>query len=533
MSDQKLTGLEGHTGADPIAAAVAMGLKEIKGEIEGVAARVAVYEESDILKAISEVETLKATVKGLQGLESKIPEDHADELKSLAAKLDGVQAQLQSPAAGTGATKPKTIGETVFEDEGFQSMLSRSAGAIKAHKIDLREATKLGSVADILSGVSASVPPVLGDADLGDLRWSTRQTNVVMEAKEPVAGFVPEIGVIPAPGFQVYEWQKETLDSATGYLRTTLSTALTGGTTPVASCDVEDASHFRVGSYVRFFDADRNLLGRLALVSKDDTSAQNTLTFAAGAIDWDQAADTNITSEQWLGTDESDVKPYTLLAGETTSVNATVIAILAAVTRQQLLSPSGIQAWIEQELPDRTMRNIAYQLLYGTGPTNKQLLGFWNAPGAQTYAWSSGTVGDNRIDAILRAVLLVVGGTPAIVMNKRDLQAMRLLKDSTEQYLLSAILGKVTLDMVSGTWVLDGQYPIIVSDAVIDGDFLVCDFATASKLIDAEDESLEWGVIDDDFARNQRRARYERTLAHAIQRLKSFVLGEWDNEPVA
>jgi HK97 family phage major capsid protein len=190
-------------------------------------------------------------------------------------------------------------------------------------------------------------------------------------------------------------------------------------------------------------------------------------------------------------------------------------------------------AWIEQELPSRTVDNIAQQLLYGAGTTGKSLQGFMTYTGAQTYLWSEGQVGDNRIDAILRAALKVIGGTPTIVMNKRDFALLRLQKDKNENYLLSATIGKVSLEMVGGTWVLDGQYPIIESEAVIDNDFLVCDFKTASKLIDAEDEALEWGVINDDFALNQRRARYERTLAHAVQRLKSFVVCQWDNAPVA
>lgn len=532
-------GLEGNTTKDAVAQAVAAALKNglpgIREELDGLAARVAVFEGEDILRTIKELTELKATVEGLQALKDQIPEDKSEELKSLAAKLDGVQAQILSGAAAPGgAQKPKSVGELVFEDEGFQAMISKSPSHTKAHKINLSEfrGKNALSVPDILAGVSAA--PVLGDADLGALRWSTRQVEIVTEPKEDVAAFVPAIGVIPAPGFQVYEWPYETTDSATGYLRTTLSVALSGGSTPTDTAEVADASHFVPGTYVRFFDADRVLLGRLELVSVDTASTPNQLIFATGAINWDQDADTNITSEHWLGTPESEGKPYTLLAGDTTSVNAVTIAIMTAVTRQQLLSPSGIMAWINDELPDRTIRNIAQQLLYGAGTTGKSLLGFWSHPDAtaRTYKWSEGTIGDNRLDAVMRAVLMVVGGAPSIVMNKRDLQELRLLKDANDgQYLHSMILGKVSLEKVNGQWVLDGEYPIIKSEAVKDGDFLICDFASASKIIDAQDEALEFGVINDDFSLNQRRARYERTLAHAIQRTNSFVLGLWDDPP--
>jgi hypothetical protein len=531
------TPVSGHSGDDKsvIAAAVKSALANIPAEIEGVSARLAVLEDEDFAKTVAEFAKLAATVEGLSSLKDQIPEDQSDKIASMAAQIEGLSAQLLSGAAAPGGKEaPKGLGETIFEDEKFQAMISSESSGTSSYKIKLKEhrgVSALGSVRDILAGVSAA--PVLGAAELGPLRWSTRQTEIVREAKESVAEFVPAIGVIPAPGFQVYEWPRETEESATGYMRTTLAVALTGGTTPVGVAEVNDASHFVPGTYVRFFGDTKNLLGRLKIASVDTVTVPNQLLFTGTPINWDQPINTGVTSEQWLGTPESESKPYTYLAGDTTSVNAVTIAIMAAATRQQLLSPSGIMAWIEQELPSRTVDNIAQQLLYGAGTTGKSLQGFMTYTGAQSYLWSEGQVGDNRIDAILRAALKVIGGTPTIVMNKRDFALLRLQKDKNENYLLSATIGKVSLEMVGGTWVLDGQYPIIESEAVIDNDFLVCDFKTASKLIDAEDEALEWGVINDDFALNQRRARYERTLAHAVQRLKSFVVCQWDNAPVA
>lgn len=528
-------GLEGNTGHDPgaIAAAVKAGLADIPDKIQGLAAKIAVYEDSGILESLAELTELKATIEGLSGLEAKIPGDQTAAIEKMQNQLDGVSAQLKSAAAAPGGAEPtKGLGETIFEDEGFQEMIGKSRKGSGVYKIELKDhrAQALGSIREMLAGVSAA--PVLAAAELGPLRWSTRQTEIVREAKESVAEFVPEIGVIPAPGFQVYEWPKETEESATGYMRTTLAVALTGqSVAPVGVAEVNDASHFVVGSYVRFFGDTKNLLGRLKIASVDTVSSPNQLLFTGTPIDWDQPINTGVTSEQWLGTPEGESKPYTYLAGETTSVNAVTIAIMAAATRQQLLSPSGIMSWIEQELPSRTVDNIAQQLLYGAGVTGKSLQGFMTYTGAQSYLWSEGDVGDNRLDAVLIAALKVLGGTPTVVMNKRDFSILRRLKDTTENYLRSNTIGKVSLEMVGGSWVIDGQYPVVESEAVIDGDFLVCDFNTASKIIDAEDESLEWGVINDDFAKNQRRALYERTLSHAVQRLKSFVVCQWDNAP--
>ena len=536
--DPTPTPTSGHGGPDPsvITAAVKAALAGIPEKIEGLSARIAVFEGEDITKALAELAKLQASVEGLSSLKDEIPEDKSEEIKSLAARLDGVSAQLLSGGAAPGSVEtPVNLGETIFEDEGFQAMVGESRKGSGVYRIKLKDhkgVKALGDIPNILAGVSAA--PVLAAAELGALRWSTRQTEIVQEPKESVAEFVPFIGVIPAPGFQVYEWPRETLDSATGYMRTTLAVALTGSSvTATDTAEVNDASHFSPGTYVRFFDATHAKLGRLKLVSVDTASSPNKLVFGTDLIDWDQAINTNITSEQWLGTPEGEGKPYTLLSGETTSVNSVTMAIMAAVTRQQLLSPSGIMAWIQQELPSRTRDNIAQALLYGAGTTGKSLMGFWSVDGAQTSVWSDGEVGDNRIDAILRAVLKVLGGTPTIVMNKTDFSLLRLQKDKNENYLLANTIGRVSLEMVGDNWILDGKYPIIESEAVKDGDFLCCDFRMASKIIDAEDEAIEWGVINDDFAKNIRRALYELTLAHAVQRIKSFVLGEWDSEPSA
>jgi hypothetical protein len=184
-------------------------------------------------------------------------------------------------------------------------------------------------------------------------------------------------------------------------------------------------------------------------------------------------------------------------------------------------------------MPERLRRNLAWHLLYGdaTAAGAPQLAGFASESGVQTYLWSAGEVGDTRADACLRAANLVVGENITLVMNKRDLLRIRLAKSATDgHYLITPNFGKVTFERVGGNWYLDG-YMIIVSDAVIDGDFFAIDFARASELPDQGTASLEFGLVNDQFIRNEITVRYEATLAHAILSTQAYVYATWDSAP--
>jgi hypothetical protein len=508
---------------DSGAKALERGLEGIKAELEDLSNSI-----PDVGPMREDLEGLKADVAALAAKEAPEIPDHTEALAGIKSRLDVLDNARNSPG-GTMA-KTKSLGQMIHDSEGFKAFMANPKMA-RGYRFDVpSDVPSAGSVAAILSGVKATAPPVLGSDELGPLSWSYRRSDIVTIPKESVDAFVPLIPVVPVPGTEVYDYRKETETSATGFIRTQLKVAVNGDPTPVNTCTVDDSTHLLVGSYVRFFDDDGDLLGRHKIVT--NTVATGVLTFATDALDFDAAIGDNVTSEVWGATVESGDKPYGYLAAEQVSVNLKTIAELIATTTQRLNSAPGLDSWIRRVMPERWNRNVAYQLLYGNAAAAgaPQLAGFASESGVQTYLWNSGTVGDTRADAVLRAANLVVGRNVQIVMNKRDLLSIRLAKNSSGDYIETPNFGRISLDMVGGNWVLDG-YVIIESDAVIDGDFFCIDFSRASEIPDQQSASLDFGLVGDQFIRNEITVRYEATIAHAILSTAAYVYGQWNSAP--
>jgi hypothetical protein len=535
MSDQTpVTGIKGSHAADAMKAALNEGLADIKTELEGLKSKVESHKDADLSPLKTEMEGLRSNLEDLAKKSAEVlksNETQADLVEGFRARIDAIDTALQAPGAA-GPQVPKTVGEQIFESEGFRAFI-KDPKNIKKFSHELSNALfGPASIVALLGASGSKAAPVLGSAELGAMDYSARRQEVVSPALESVDAFMPLIPVVPTPGTELYDYRKETVASVTGFIRTTLAAAIDGDPTPTDTCTVADSSHLLVGTFLRFFDVDGNLLGRHAIVT--NTVATGVLTFATDSLDFDAAIGDNVTAEQWGSTEESEAKPYSYLAAEAVQVVLKTIALNIATTRQRLNSSAGLDAWIRRVLPVRWRRNVAWQLLYGdaTAAGAPQLAGFATESGVQTYSWSAGTVGDNRADAVLRAALLVVGENMSLVINKRDLLALRLMKTSTNDYIMSPNFGKIALEKMGMQWFLDGM-PIIVSDAVVDGDFFLIDFAEASEMPDQGTSSLEFGLINDQFIRNEITVRYEATIAHAILDVTRYVYGTWDNTPVA
>jgi HK97 family phage major capsid protein len=196
-----------------------------------------------------------------------------------------------------------------------------------------------------------------------------------------------------------------------------------------------------------------------------------------------------------------------------------------------LTSAAGIDAWIENKLRMRAMRNLSWHILYGDGTAADQLAGWDNEADAGTYTWSSGEPDDTRFDAIIRAAdLMPFTGQIVAVMNKVDKTKMQLSKGTDGHYIDSSIVGQMRI-APQGSTMFVGPYEIIEDDAVTPGDFFVVNLSEASELVDAQVNRLQWGFVNDQFARNEITARYDQRLLHSIMVPEAIVLGEFDSAP--
>jgi HK97 family phage major capsid protein len=237
------------------------------------------------------------------------------------------------------------------------------------------------------------------------------------------------------------------------------------------------------------------------------------------SVNYGYTAEEATKPSSWVGTDNLEYTLRTLAAITPTTVNA-------------INTIAGLQAMIESKLPREWNRNMSHHIMYGD-TTKGQLQGFrtYTGVGAQSYSWSGGTVGDNRIDAMVRAIMMIPWTAPiSVVMNQADLAPLLLLKGGDGHYIQSTSFGMLTLQQVGMQWFL-GPWELVFDYAVTEGDFTPVNFADASEFVDQDTASLAWGYIDDDFAKNIIRARYEGTVAHAVKSGQNFVIGTWDNAP--
>lgn len=162
------------------------------------------------------------------------------------------------------------------------------------------------------------------------------------------------------------------------------------------------------------------------------------------------------------------------------------------------------------------------QILAGDG-TGQNLLGL--IPQATTFNESLRKSGDTKIDTLRRAILQVRVAeyrASAIALNPVDWADIELTKDSTGSY----IWVNVQEGGVQRLWKL----PVVDSNAVPEGEFLVGAMNIAAQVFDREDAAVEVSTEDgDNFRTNMVTIRAEERLALAVYRPESFVHGEFED----
>lgn len=153
--------------------------------------------------------------------------------------------------------------------------------------------------------------------------------------------------------------------------------------------------------------------------------------------------------------------------------NVRKIATFLPVTDEQLEDEPQARGLINNRLPLFVRLRLDGQVVNGNG-TAPNLRGFLNVVGIQTQAKATDTAPDAVYKALTK--IRVTGrATPgSVIMHPTDWQGIRLLKDSTGQY----IWGSPTEAGPERIWGL----PVAQSDVIAQGTALAGDFATHTEL---------------------------------------------------
>lgn len=459
------------------------------------------------------LEAIKAeTAEGIEGVKSEINE----KTKEINDRIDTLE--LAKVPATPSEPEAKTIGQLIHASEVYKTRWSKkSVGSLA------------GSPGVKVPSLSArgQKTTILGSAELSPLVIPRYRPEVYQDAHEEF-GLADLIARIPAPATESVIVRKETRASHWGYVHTLNSAAIAGDVTPVNAIVVDSTDGFVAGTYCRIWTTATGMERELIT---SVTPSTNTLGFGTDEIDFAIAEGDAITSEVYGCTAESATKPYAFAEFETVTETMKTLAILMGITKQRLNSAPMFDAWARRTLVARAKRVLSWHLMYGDDANAGELAGFASESGVQTYAWSSGVVGDTRADAVLKASLSIAGDPSlALVLNKRDWQNILLEKATDGHYINTKPGPTLLINGGPGRRYL-GSYPVIVDDAIIDGDFLLLDVARASELYDQQTSEILMGYVDDQFAKNELTLRYDETLLHAILSVYSYVHGEFDGAP--
>jgi hypothetical protein len=502
-----------------------MGFAELKQSISQVEERLGSLEESNqktleaagLAAELSDIKQVATDVKNtLDRFEGDA--DWAAHAENLKTRVDELEVALKrAPAA---MEEAKTVGAEIMAQESFKTYQQGGEIVIPSgygRKIAMPSLTNPAGM-KTLDTTSVQIRPV--DYRPGVVSQSLETMTLAMRLIRQ-----------SVPGALNWVVRKETLESLLGYVTSLLAADVVGQAVPVNVCQLESVVGYVAGTKARFQDASGYLIKDVEIASVQ-AAPTNTLTFAAGALDFDADQGWRVSGMNYGAIPEGNEKSE----GDARIVQSTqalkTLPTTLPVTEQLLSSDASITSWVENKLRMRSIRNLSWHLLYGDGSQDNQLHGWDNATNAPTYTWSSGETGDNRFDAIFRgAGQIPWTGAMATVMNKQDLISMLLAKGNDDHYTIGSEMFQNMKLIASGGQMFAGPFEIIMDDAVKPLDFFVANLTEASELIDAEIASMRWGWVMNQFKENERTALYEERLLHAINVEEALVLGEFDAPP--
>lgn len=217
---------------------------------------------------------------------------------------------------------------------------------------------------------------------------------------------------------------------------------------------------------------------------------------------------------------EGALKPESNITYERQDVPVRTIAHWIRATRQVLADFPQLMSLINGRLTYGLKIKEEDEILLGDG-TGEHILGL--IPQATPYNVALNRPADTMIDIIRHAILQVrLAFYPAsgIVLTPTDWHTIELTKDNENRYLLAAPSGRAPPML----WGL----PVVESDGMPNGDFLVGAFRMAATLFDREQASVMISTEDgDNFVRNLVTILAEERLALAVSRPAAFVHGGW------
>lgn len=272
-------------------------------------------------------------------------------------------------------------------------------------------------------------------------------------------------------------------------------------------------------------------------ISAIDTGT-NTLTTSATTNAF-AAADTTVSAQCFRCTPQSQLKPRAVHKIVPIQKKVCTMAVWEDASVQILMDDNRLERFLRLKLLDLVARMAEKGILYGyTDSNGVGFPGIFEDASVPEYPWSTGVVGDSRIDHLVRVTFEVVKQNyfpTDVLLTPDDLRAIFMQKDGESAYLFIRDLSAEFPSNFFGlriTW--SNQLETTTTDDPVNpngGDFVLGDFEAAAVIYDREQMSLQVGMKNDDFVRNIRTLLAEMRLTFCIERPLALARGTFDNRP--
>ena len=435
-----------------------------------------------------------------------------NEQKELALKaekrLSDVEVKLNRPDLGVnGDGKIITPGEAFTNWEGFKTMSTsprKESGELKM----------------FIAGLNSGRFRVIEEKDLTTVTGEglTIDTRVVRPetiAPPPRAIHLRDLlTVVPVGGGEI-EYVAET-----GYynLAMHLTVAITGGD---ATMTVDSVAGVFNGMSLTVFDGTNtethtvlSFVEATKVITLDGTTFAHAYTIAAALV----------YGVTFTPTAEAAQKVQSALATAIQTRTCRTLANWIPVTRQLMEDSIRVSSYVNGRLREGLLVSEDRNLLNGSG-TSPEIHGIINTTGVQTYSWSSGSVGDNKIDAIGRCLGLarIAEYEPDnVVMGNANFVDLQILKGGDGHYINGILNGRV--------W----NVPITPCNFMNANRFLLGSFKMCAELYDRHQIAVRMtDSHEGNFTKNILVLLMEERIELAVTRPQGFVYGYWDAAPVA
>lgn len=475
--------------------------------------------QSEEIKSFGESKA--ETAKKIDTLNEHLDEWSA-EVKSLSEKVEEMLRAQQRPGVGEGAKDLDfDIGRMLVESDSFKSMkangsYTKGCSAPVPNFSELLHASTGG-----FSGGMKALTSLAASA--GDAIDPRRLPGFVAAPLAPrrLRNIIPSIRT-SGP----VEYIKETnfyqlhvlIDGSSAAAGTTLHVANVSGfyvgqTVVVAPGTANEETHV------------------LAAVSAPADAAEPGLDWSGTLTTTAVLANTHavgvaVTSDTYVFTPETYLKPNAEITLDLISDSPKVLAHMLHASRQILDDVPQLRDFVNMRLLDSFVLSEERQFLYGTN-TGPQIRGILNETDINTYSWSNGTTGDQKLDALRRGMTLsslhfypVTG----IVVHPSDKEDLDLTKASNGQYIWATV--------PSGAGDTIWRAPVVETTAINQGTALVGAFSLGATIYDRQMANVRISEEHDDyFARNMVAIRAEERVCMAVSRPEAFVVVTFDSAP--